>query len=55
MYSKVHIGKHLSDELPFQNGLNQADALLPFLFNSALRYTNTEIQELYMDDQINEN
>jgi hypothetical protein len=27
MYGKVHIGKHLSDTFPFQNGLKQGDAL----------------------------
>jgi hypothetical protein len=34
-YSKVHIGKLLSDTPPIQNGLKQADALSPLLFNSA--------------------
>jgi hypothetical protein len=28
-YSKVHIGKHLSDNVPVQNGPNQGDALTP--------------------------
>jgi hypothetical protein len=36
MYSKVHIGKHLPDNFPIQNGLKQGDALLPLLFNFAL-------------------
>jgi hypothetical protein len=36
IYSKVFIGKHLSDNLPIQNGLKQGDALTPLLFNSAL-------------------
>jgi hypothetical protein len=27
MYSKVRIDKHLSDNFPMQNGLNQGDAL----------------------------
>jgi hypothetical protein len=26
-YSKVHIGKHLSDSFPIQNGLKQGDSL----------------------------
>jgi hypothetical protein len=26
-YSKVHIGKHMSDAFPIQNGLQQGDAL----------------------------
>jgi hypothetical protein len=37
-YSKVRIGKHLSDKFSTQNGLKQADALLPLLFNFALEY-----------------
>jgi hypothetical protein len=28
-YSKVHVGKHLSDTFHIQNGLEQGDALLP--------------------------
>jgi hypothetical protein len=35
-YSKVHVGKLLSDQFPFQNGLKQGDALSPWLFNFAL-------------------
>jgi hypothetical protein len=35
-YSKVRIGKHLSDSFPFQNGLKQGDALSPLLFNLVL-------------------
>jgi hypothetical protein len=37
-YSKVRIGKNLSDSFPFQNGLKQGDALTPLLFNFALEY-----------------
>jgi hypothetical protein len=37
-YSKVRIGKHLSDSFPFQNGLKQRDALSPLLLNFALEY-----------------
>jgi sorting nexin-29 len=37
-YSKVHIVKYLSDTFPIQNGLKQADALRPLLFNVALEY-----------------
>jgi hypothetical protein len=32
-YSKVRIGKHLSDSFPNQNGLKQGDALSPLLFH----------------------
>jgi retron-type reverse transcriptase len=44
-YSKVHIGKHLSDSFPIQNGLKQGDALSPLLFNFALEYANRKVQE----------
>jgi hypothetical protein len=37
-YSKVHISKHLSDNVSTQNGLKQGDALLPRLLNFALEY-----------------
>jgi hypothetical protein len=37
-YSKVRIGKRLSDSFPIQNGLKQGDALSPLLFNFALEY-----------------
>jgi hypothetical protein len=45
MYSKVHIGKHLSDNLPIQNRLNQGYALSPLLFNFALEYATRKVQE----------
>jgi hypothetical protein len=35
-YSKVRIVKHLSDNFSIQNGLKQADALSPLLFNFGL-------------------
>jgi hypothetical protein len=38
MYGKGHLGKHLSDNVPMQNGLKQGDALSPLLFNFALEY-----------------
>jgi hypothetical protein len=37
-YSKVRIGKHLSDSFPIQNGLKQGDALSPLLFNFKTRW-----------------
>jgi hypothetical protein len=39
-YNNVHIGKHLPDNFPIQNGLKQ-DALSPLFFNFALEL-NTE-------------
>jgi hypothetical protein len=44
-YSKVHIGKHLSDSFPVRNGLKQEDALSPLLFNVALEYAIRKVQE----------
>jgi hypothetical protein len=44
-YSKVHMGKHLSDSLSIHNGLKQGDALSPLFFNSALEYTIRKVQE----------
>jgi hypothetical protein len=35
MYSRVWVGKHLSDTFPIKNGLKQGDALSPLLFNFA--------------------
>jgi sorting nexin-29 len=43
-YSKVQVGKLLSDKFPIQNGLKQGDALLPLLFNFALEYTIRKVQ-----------
>jgi hypothetical protein len=44
-YSKVHIGKLLSDKFPIQNGLKQGDALSPLLSNFALDYAIRKVQE----------
>ena len=38
-YSRVRVGKNLSDMFPIRNGLKQGDVLLPLLFNFALEYT----------------
>jgi hypothetical protein len=37
MYSKVHIGKYLSDKIPIHNGLKQGDSLSPLLFQLCFR------------------
>jgi hypothetical protein len=44
-YSKVRIGKLLSDKFPIQNGLKQGDALSPLVFSFALEYAIRKVQE----------
>jgi hypothetical protein len=43
-YSKVSIGKLLSDKFPIQNWLKQGDALSPLLFNFALEYAIRKVE-----------
>ena len=35
-YSRVRVGKNVSDMFPIRNGLKQGDSLSPLLFNFAL-------------------
>jgi hypothetical protein len=44
-YSKVCIGKPLSDKFPIQNGPKQGDALSPLLFNFAFKSVIRKVQE----------
>jgi hypothetical protein len=44
-YSKVSVGKLLSDKFHMQNGLKQGDTLLPLLFSFALDYAIRKVQE----------
>jgi hypothetical protein len=44
-YSRVRIGKYLSDKFIIANGLKQGDALSPLLFNFVLEYAITRVQE----------
>jgi hypothetical protein len=48
-YSKVCIGKYLSDTFPIQNGLKQGDALSPLFSNFALEYAIRKVQENQVD------
>jgi retron-type reverse transcriptase len=43
-YSRVHVGKNLSDRFPIRNGLKQRDALSPLLLNFALQYAIRRVQ-----------
>jgi len=43
-YSRIQVGKNLSDMFPIRNGLKQGDALLPLLFNFALEYAIRRVQ-----------
>ena len=44
MYSRVRVGKHLSDMFHIRNGLKHGDALLPLLFNFVLDYAIRRVQ-----------
>jgi hypothetical protein len=43
-YSRVRVGKNVSDRFPIRNGLKQGDALSPLLFNFALEYAIRRVQ-----------
>ena len=43
-YSRVRVGKNLSDKFSMRDNLKQGDALSSLLFNFALEYTITRVQ-----------
>jgi hypothetical protein len=43
-YSRVQVGKHLSDTFPIKNGSKKGDAVSPLLFNFALEYAIRRVQ-----------
>ena len=43
-YSRVRVGKNLSDMFRIKNGLKQGDAISPLLFNFALEYAIRRVQ-----------
>jgi hypothetical protein len=44
-YSKVRVGKLLSDKFPIQNGLKQGNALSLLFYSFALEYAIRKVQE----------
>ena len=44
IYSRLQVGKNLSDKFPIRNGLKQGDALSPLLFNFALELAIRRVQ-----------
>ena len=43
-FSRIWVGKLLSDMFPIRNGFKQGDALSSFLFNFALKYAIRRVQ-----------
>ena len=43
-YSRVRVGKIVSDRFPIRNGFKQGDSLSPMLFNFALEYAIKRVQ-----------
>jgi len=52
-YSRVRVGKNLSDLFPIRNGLKQGDILSPLLFNFAVLYAIRSIQVKEDDLKLN--
>jgi hypothetical protein len=48
-YSRVRLGKYLSDAFLINNGLKQEDAFLPFYFSFALE---REIRKIQADEEV---
>ena len=43
-YSRVRVGKNLSERFPIRNGLKQGDALSPLFFKFALEYAMKRVR-----------
>ena len=44
IYSRVWVGKNVSDKFPIRNGLKQGGAVSSLLFNFALEYAIRRVQ-----------
>jgi hypothetical protein len=53
-YSKVRVGKLLSDIFYIQNILKQGDALSPLLFNFSIGYALRKFQDNQVGMELNE-
>ena len=43
-YSRVQVGKNVSDRFPIRNGLKKGNPLSPMIFNIALDYTIRRVE-----------
>ena len=44
IYSRVQVGKNVSDKFPIRNGVTQGDTVEPIIFNLGLEYTIKRVQ-----------
>jgi hypothetical protein len=52
-YSKVRIGKYLSDNFPIANGLHEGDVSWPLIYNFALKYAIRKVHENKVEQKLN--